>query len=91
MNISLQRERITEEIVEKNQNAGNEEAKSISMGEQIKVCVKDKYWWLIIVFFFLYQFGGQMKNNDMSFYSIAMTGQSTLSSIINTVGAIPLH
>ena len=30
-----------------------------------------------------------MKNNDMSFYSIAMTGQSTLSSIINTVGAIP--
>lgn len=83
------RERITEEIVEKNQNAGNEEVKSISMGEQIKVCVKDKYWWLIIVFFFLYQFGGQMKNNDMSFYSIAMTGQSTLSSIINTVGAIP--
>ena len=58
------RERITEEIVEKNQNAGNEEVKSISMGEQ-------------------------MKNNDMSFYSIAMTGQSTLSSIINTVGAIP--
>lgn len=83
------RERITEEIVEKNQNAGNEKAKSISMGEQIKVCVKDKFWWLIIIFFFLYQFGGQMKNNDMSFYSIAMTGQSTLSSIINTVGAIP--
>lgn len=83
------RERITEEIVEKNQNAGNEEVKSISMGDQIKVCVKDKFWWLIIIFFFLYQFGGQMKNNDMSFYSIAMTGQSTLSSIINTVGAIP--
>lgn len=83
------RERITEEIVEKNQNAGNEKAKSISMGEQIKVCVKDKFWWLIIIFFFLYQFGGQMKNNDMSFYSIAMTGQSSLSSLINTVGAIP--
>ena len=59
------------------------------MKEQIKVCVKDKYWWLIIVFFFLYQFGGQMKNNDMSFYSQAMTGQSSLSSLINTVGAIP--
>lgn len=83
------RERITEEIVEKNQNAGNEKAKSISMGDQIKVCVKDKFWWLIIIFFFLYQFGGQMKNNDMSFYSIAMTGQSSLSSLINTVGAIP--
>lgn len=83
------RERITEEIVAKNQNAGETEVKSISMKEQINVCVKDKYWWLIIVFFFLYQFGGQMKNNDMSFYSQAMTGENTLSSIINTVGAIP--
>lgn len=83
------RERITEEIVAKNQNAGETEVKSVSMKEQIKVCVKDKYWWLIIVFFFLYQFGGQMKNNDMSFYSQAMTGENTLSSIINTVGAIP--
>ncbi len=83
------RERITEEIVAKNQNARETEVKSVSMKEQIKVCVKDKYWWLIIVFFFLYQFGGQMKNNDMSFYSQAMTGQSSLSSLINTVGAIP--
>lgn len=83
------RERITEEIVAKNQNAGETEVKSVSMKEQINVCVKDKYWWLIIVFFFLYQFGGQMKNNDMSFYSIAMSGGNTLSSIINTVGAIP--
>ena len=83
------RERITEEIVAKNQNAGETEVKSVSMKEQINVCVKDKYWWLIIVFFFLYQFGGQMKNNDMSFYSQAMTGQSSLSSLINTVGAIP--
>lgn len=83
------RERITEEIVAKNQNTGETEVKSVSMKEQINVCVKDKYWWLIIVFFFLYQFGGQMKNNDMSFYSQAMTGENTLSSIINTVGAIP--
>ena len=83
------RERITEEIVAKNQNAGETEVKSISMKEQINVCVKDKYWWLIIVFFFLYQFGGQMKNNDMSFYSQAMTGENALSSLINTVGAIP--
>ncbi len=83
------RERITEEIVAKNQNAGETEVKSVSMKEQINVCVKDKYWWLIIVFFFLYQFGGQMKNNDMSFYSQAMTGENALSSLINTVGAIP--
>ena len=86
------RERITEENVK---NAVTKEdtdikaAEKISMKEQIKICTKDKYWWLIIIFFFLYQFGGQMKNNDMSFFSQAMTGENKLSSMINTVGAIP--
>ena len=85
------RERITEENVKNSETKANDEstAKKISMGEQIKICVKDKYWWMIIIFFFLYQFGGQMKNNDMSFYSQAMTGGNALSSLINTVGAIP--
>lgn len=86
------RERITEENIK---NAATkmendiENAEKTSMKEQISICVKDKYWWLIIVFFFLYQFGGQMKNNDLSFYSQAMTGENSLSGIINTVGAIP--
>lgn len=84
------RERITEEEVKIAEEAkGNKEVKKISMGEQAKICLHDKYWWIIIVFFFLYQFGGMMKNNDMSFYSQAMTGGNTLSSIINTVGAVP--
>lgn len=88
------RERITEENVKNSEvKAGDEStAKKISMGEQIKICVKDKYWWMIIIFFFLYQFGGQMKNNDLSFYSQAMLGgasQTGLASLINTVGAIP--
>lgn len=86
------RERITEENIKNNSNADSStQKKGVSMGEQIKICVKDKYWWLIMIFFFLYQFGGQMKNNDMSFYSQAMSsdGGTTLSSLINTVGAIP--
>lgn len=88
------RERITEENVKNSEvKAGDEStAKKVSMGEQIKICVKDKYWWMIIIFFFLYQFGGQMKNNDLSFYSQAMLGgasQTGLASLINTVGAIP--
>ncbi|MCR5308580.1 MAG: MFS transporter [Bacilli bacterium] len=84
------RERITEEEVRiAEESKGNKEVKKVSMGEQAKICLHDKYWWIIIVFFFLYQFGGMMKNNDMSFYSQAMTGGNTLSSIINTIGAIP--
>ena len=84
------RERITEEEVRIQEEAGEKkEVKKVSMGEQAKICLHDKYWWIIIVFFFLYQFGGMMKNNDMSWYSQAMTGGNTLSSLINTVGAIP--
>ena len=90
------RERITEENVNSlrmekvdGEKASGEAKKGVSMGEQIKICMKDRYWWIIMVFFFLYQFGGQMKNNDLSFYSQAFTGATSLSSLINTLGAIP--
>lgn len=88
------RERITEENIHKAESMaeageGKVEAKKVSMGEQVRICMKDKYWWFLMIFWLLYQFGGQMKNNAMSFYSQAMTGGNTVSSIINTVGAIP--
>ncbi len=92
------RERITEETImlseaSRKDNAGEakeeKQVKKVSMGEQAKICLKDKFWWIIIIFFFLYQFGGQMKNNDMSFFSQAFTGGTSVSSLINTVGAAP--
>ena len=86
------RERITEESI-KNAEAtgadGENKVKKVTMGQQIKICMKDKFWWLLMIFWFLYQFGGMMKNNSMSFFSQALTGGATVSSIINTVGAIP--
>ena len=87
------RERITEENI-KNAEAAAEgstkgEAKKVSMGKQIGICFKDKYWWLLMAFWFLYQFGGMMKNNDLSFFSQAFTGDVATSSDINTLGAIP--
>ena len=88
------RERITEENIKTAEAAaanGEEQAevKKVTMGQQIKICMKDKYWWMLMIFWFLYQFGGMMKNNDMSFFSQALTGGNTVSSIINTVGAVP--
>ena len=86
------RERITEEQIknaESVNNQENKEIKKVTMFQQIKICMKDKYWWMIMVFWFLYQFGGMMKNNDMSFYSQAYTNGVSLSSFINTIGAIP--
>ena len=84
------RERITEESLKNSESGGEvKEAKKATMGEQAKVCLKDKYWWMLMAFWFLYQFGGMMKNNGMSFFSQAYTGKYSLSSMINTVGAVP--
>ena len=88
------RERITEENIKNAEAAaanGEEVAnvKKVTMKQQISICMKDKYWWMLMIFWFLYQFGGMMKNNDMSFFSQALTGGNTVSSIINTVGAVP--
>jgi GPH family glycoside/pentoside/hexuronide:cation symporter len=86
------RERITEEQI-KNAEAkadGNEnEPKKATMLQQIKICMKDKFWWMLMIFWFLYQFGGMMKNNDLSFFSQAFTSDVATSSDINTLGAIP--
>ena len=87
------RERITEETIKNAEAAGGNEdkaeVKKVSMGEQIKICMKDKFWWMLMIFWFLYQFGGMMKNNDMSFFSQALTEGNSVSSVINTVGAVP--
>ena len=89
------RERITEEnikLAETTREASvqtEEQAKKIPMKTQIKICLHDKYWWLIIAFFFLYQFGGMLKNNDCLLYSQAWIGDLSLQGTINIVGAIP--
>jgi GPH family glycoside/pentoside/hexuronide:cation symporter len=87
------RERITEENVKKDAKKEGKKkassAKKVSMGEQAKICTHDKYWWFIILFYFFYQFGGMMKNNSGTFYSQAFTGGTSLSGLINTVGALP--
>lgn len=93
------RERITEESFSLQQGDGAEQKKAIPLSKQAKVCLKDKYWWIIICFFFLYQLGGMLKNCSQIYYcqswftidgvthtaAIGGTFQGTLSII----GAIP--
>ena len=86
------RERITEEslaLADRENENEKAEVKKATMAEQIKICVHDKYWWLIIIFFLLYQLGGMLKNNGQPFYSDAWTGDTNLSSTIGIAGAIP--
>ena len=83
------RERITEESF--NNGAVQEKKKAIPMKDQIKVCFKDKYWWLIIVFFLLYQFGGMIKNVSQVFYCESWFGANygELTGTLSIIGAIP--
>lgn len=91
------RERITEENIKLAEKETNEvtnkklsRTKKIPLSEQIKICVHDKYWWFIIIFFLLYQLGGMLKNNDLSWFSQAfLDGKTALQGTINIVGAIP--
>ncbi len=89
------RERITEEsfAIKANEDVKtNKEEKKTSMLEQIKICAHDKYWWLIILFFFFYQFGGQLKNSDASWYAQAFSNNGSdisLAGYISIAGSIP--
>ena len=64
------RERITEESF----TAGvvEQKKKAVPIKQQAKICFKDKFWIIMIVFFFLYQFGGMLKNVSQLYYCQAM-------------------
>ncbi len=92
------RERVTEESF--NTKEEQPAKKAISMGEQIKICLKDKYWIIMIVFFLMYQLGGMLKNTSQLQFCESMfldpelgTYNSTyggaLQGTLSIVGAIP--
>ena len=92
------RERITEESFSLQQGDGAEQKKAVPLSKQAKVCLKDKYWWIIICFFFLYQLGGMLKNCSQIYYCqswFAIDGVysaangGTFQGTLSIIGAIP--
>lgn len=81
------RERITEENIKL-----NIVEEKISIGKQAKVCTKEKYWWMIILYFFLFQFGGLVKNGSMGYYSRWMfdgiLNEAAAGAAMGTLGLI---
>ena len=89
------RERVTEET------AGSEgnEKKALPTGQQAKICLHDKFWIIMMVFFFLYQFGGMIKNVSQNYFCTAMfpdaNGNYTVSyggqlqGTLAIIGAVP--
>lgn len=93
------RERITEEsfaFVDRDEKV---EVKPVKTKDQAKAVLKDKFWWIIIVFFFLYQFGGMLKNCSQLYYCISwFPGENGAYSVVAggawsgtlaIIGAIP--
>lgn len=91
------RERVTEESFGM-QNL--ETKKATPIGKQAKVCFKDKFWWIILVFFFLYQLGGMVKNVSQTYYCYTMffdaakneysvTYGGQLQGTLSIIGAVP--
>ena len=97
------RERITEETMNKGADAAEEpKKKAVPVLQQLKVCFKDKYWWIIIGLFFFYQLGGMLKNTSQLYFCQAMFGEEvngvmtystsiggTFQGTLSIIGAIP--
>ncbi len=91
------RERVTEESMAAGDSG--ETKKALPVKEQWKICSKDRFWIIMMVFFFLYQFGGMIKNVSQNYfctamfadamgnYTVAYGGQ--LQGTLAIIGAVP--
>ena len=91
------RERVTEESMASGDSGETKAALPIK--EQWRICSKDRFWIIMMVFFFLYQFGGMIKNVSQNYfctamfadalgnYTVAYGGQ--LQGTLAIIGAVP--
>lgn len=78
------RERISEENLKL-----NIKEEKTPMMKQLKAVVSQKYWWLIIIYFFLFQFGGLIKNSSMTYFcDYVLKGQISGGVAMGTLGLV---
>lgn len=89
------RERVTEESFTSEKQVAK---KAAPLSQQAKICFKDKFWWIMVAFFFLYQLGGMMKNTSQGYFCTAMfpidgvystANGGTFQGTLSIIGAIP--
>ena len=92
------RERITEEDIHEGEEPKGE---IIPTGKQLKAAAKDRYWWIIMIFYFLYQAGTMFKGGyvfnifcndffkEVTVFGKAM-GPESVQSILALLSGIPL-
>lgn len=86
------KERVTEENIS---NSGENTTKVVSMGQQLKACLTDKYWIMIMSFWGIYQIFQFLKTNSMLYYCNWVLGNSVdagtgFQVLVNAIGQAPL-
>lgn len=86
------KERVTEENIS---NSGENNTKVVSMGQQLKACLTDKYWIMIMSFWGIYQIFQFLKTNSMLYYCNWVLGNSVdagtgFQVLVNAIGQAPL-
>lgn len=90
------RERVSEETAAVK---SEEKAAAISFGQQMRVCLKDRFWYIMMGFFILYQLGGLMKNVSQLYFCQAMFADAagnyttahggTIQGTLSIIGSVP--
>ena len=93
------RERVNEEKLSANGETEVAEVKKVSIGQQFKAVAKDKFWWIVLIFCFLFQFAGTMKNFSLAYYVNIFAdsklvqdlgGVGSAQSMITILGSVPM-
>lgn len=89
------RERVTEEALNGQTEAGTTSAPSLN--KQLKAVTAEKWWWIIILFYICFQWSGAMKNGSMSYFCQWVVDSSTFGgdygmaqTVLAVLGAIPM-
>lgn len=81
-----------ERVTEENMKLGIAE-KKVSVSMQFKEVVKDKIWWLVMAYYFVFFAGAQLRNASLLYFSNYVVGSyndGITPTLINILGGIPM-
>lgn len=93
------RERVNEEKAVDTTTSEQQPQQKVSLGKQFKAVCKDKFWWIVLIFCFLFQFAGTMKNFSLAYYVNifaeselvqSLGGVGSAQSLITILGSVPM-
>jgi len=84
LEFTFTRERISEEqlVIASHKTEEEQKVDKVNIAKQWKICSKDKFWWIMIAFFFLYQLSGMLKNCSQLYFCNAVWGSVNDAGVV---------